>query len=271
MEISAALVKTLREKTGVGMMECKKALTESKGNLEAAITYLREHGLSAAAKKADRSVNEGRMFSCISTDNKTGVVLELNCETDFVGNNNQFKALGETVAKIVVDQKIASVEALKQSQIEGKPFQSFISESILKLGENIEVSRFHKIETTGMLANYVHMNGKIGVLIEFSAPVDPSLGKDIAMHIAATNPLYLKPEDAPQEQINQEKEILKKQAQHEGKPQQIIEKIVEGKMAKYLKDVCLLEQQFVKDTEKRIKQLLPQNIQIKAFVRFAFN
>ncbi|MFC1753112.1 translation elongation factor Ts [Thermoproteota archaeon] len=271
MTISAKLVKELRDKTGVGMMACKKALIESNGDMEEAVKYLREKGLATAAKKSTREANEGRMVTAVSDDRTRAVVLELNCETDFVANNDAFIAFGNLLAgEILRGKHIASLDDVQEMKIGTLPLKETLAELVLKVGENCTVNQLNVINTTGQLYNYTHMNGKIGVLVEFSSEVDSMLGKDIAMQIAAANPRYILPQDVPAQELKNESEIIKTQALNEGKPEAIIDKLVQGKLNKYYKDVCLMEQAYIKDPKTSVKQLLPQNVSVKQFFRYTF-
>jgi len=266
--ITASLVKELREKTGVGMMDCKKALLETNGDFEAAITYLREKGLSAAAKKSDRETKEGRVFVEVSTDGRLGSIVEVGCETDFVANNEAFVAFGNTVSAEVLAKGYADMASLEAASIEGKPFATFSSEAVLKLGENLGVRRVSLLEGS-VLSSYIHSNGKIGILVAFTGAIDPELGRDVAMQIAATAPTCVRSEEVLSEDLDKEKSIIRAQLLNEGKPEAMVDKIVEGKISKYYKDVCLLEQTFVKDQEKTVKQILPANVTVSQFIRFS--
>lgn len=269
MEISASLVKELREKTGVGLMDCKKALTDANGDIESAIKALREKGLARAAKKADRTTNEGKIFIVSSANKNTVVLVEVNCETDFVANNADFGAFGNDVANILLnDPAISSVEALEASTTNGKSYKDMYSEYVIKLGENIKVKRFERLTGNAPIATYKHSNGKIGTAVVFSSSVDSSIGKDIAMQVAASNPSYTRPEEVPQADIENERSILKTQVLNEGKPEAIVDKIVDGKISKFFKDVCLLEQAYVKDDKKSVKEILPKDTTIVKFARF---
>ncbi|MSR88796.1 MAG: elongation factor Ts [Candidatus Margulisbacteria bacterium] len=269
MSVTAVQVKELREKTGVGMMDCKKVLTEAAGDFELAIKLLRERGLSAASKKADRSTNEGRIFTLLDTAKKKGVIVELGCETDFVGSNDAFIQMGNDIAKALLEQNITTQDALPTLQVNGKLYTDLLSENVLKLGENLSVKRVEVIATEGQLSAYTHMNGKIGVLINFSKSVEDELGRDIAMHAAATSPQYLNQTAVPASEVEAEREIIRTQIRQEGKPETMIEKIAEGKIGKFFKDICLVEQAFVKDQTQSIQQILPQGVEITHFVRYA--
>ena len=267
MTITASLVNQLREKTGVGLMDCKKVLVETNGNIEEAVKKLREKGLSKAAKKSERSTNEGRVF--IDSNQNVSVILELNCETDFVASNDQFSECGNTIAKAIGESMINSVDELDQLTVKDLPIKDFISDYVLKLGENITVKRFEKITNSKFVENYIHMNGKIGVLVSFSESVNTDISKGIAMHVAAVNPAYLTIDQIDPSELENEKNIIKTQSLKEGKPEAIIEKIVEGRLAKYYKEVCLNEQAYIKDDKQTIKSILPENVSIERFIRFS--
>ncbi|RAP32821.1 elongation factor Ts [Candidatus Marinamargulisbacteria bacterium SCGC AG-439-L15] len=267
MGITSALVKELREKTGVGMMNCKKALVENGGDLEKAVQYLREKGLAVASKKADRAASEGRIFTVV--DGGNGVLLELNCETDFVASNDEFDALGRKIAKFALSENLKTSEAIQASSVDGKPFNEFLSEAILKLGENLQLGRVESVSTDGSVSSYEHSNGKIGVLVGFSSAISEDLGRDIAMHVAASQPQYIQESDVDQSFLDQERQVLKTQVENEGKPAEIADKIVEGKLKKQLKEICLLDQAFVKNPDQSIAQLLPDGTAIAHFSRFS--
>ena len=266
MSISAAQVKELREKTGVGMMDCKAALAETNGDVEKAVQYLREKGMAAANKKSERSAKEGRVFT-VSKGSK-GAILELNCETDFVASNEAFIALGNKLAAFVLEQDINDTDTLLSSDLDGKPVKEVLAEAVLKVGENLVPGRIQIAQTNGAFSEYIHSNGKIGVLIGFSEAIDSELGRDVAMHVAAAKPSYTRPEDVPSDELEGEKSVIRKQLENEGKPAAIIDKIVDGKINKYYKEICLLEQTFVKDPDKTIKALLPEGTTVEAFARF---
>jgi elongation factor Ts len=267
MAITAALVKELREKTGVGMMDCKKVLEETNGDIESAIKSLREKGLSKAAKKSDRSTKEGRVVAY--TNNNSAVLMELNCETDFVASNENFKALGQSIAKAISENKPSDVEQAKELEVNGSKISELISDAVLQLGENINIGQFKVMTSTGSFAEYEHTNGKIGVVVEFTGQVDKEIGRDIAMQVAAMNPPYVSSDQVPASDLDNEADILRKQAISEGKPEQVVEKIIQGRLSKFYKENCLVEQVFVKDPEKTIKSLLPENTTVAAFDRFS--
>mgnify|MGYP001243381696 CR=1 FL=1 len=265
--ITASLVKELREKTGVGMMDCKKVLQETNGDIDAAIQSLREKGLSKAAKKSDRTTKEGRVITAI--DHQSAVILELNCETDFVANNDVFITLGKTIATAIAKQPTVSVDDVQSLDINGSKASELISDAILQLGENINLGHVNCKQTTGAFSDYEHSNGKIGVLVEFSGNINESVGRDIAMQVAAMNPPYVSQDQVPASDLTNETEILRKQALSEGKPEQVVDKIIEGRISKFYKENCLVEQVFVKDSDKTIKQLLPENTTIITFERLS--
>ena len=269
-QITAAIVKELRERTGAGMMDCKKALVATEGDMEKAIDFLREKGLSQAAKKAGRVAAEGAVASYISADEKVGVIVEVNCETDFVGQNENFQALAKAIAEQVAVSNPADVDALLASEMDGKAVKDVVTEAIAKIGENISVRRFARFESAeGKVYSYIHGGGKIGVLVDMKGG-DAELGKDIAMQVAAANPQYLNRAEVPAAELDREKEVLTEQARNEGKPENIIEKMVIGRINKYYKEVCLVDQLFIKDDELTITKLLKaRNAEVTRFARFA--
>jgi elongation factor Ts len=268
-QITAALVKELRERTGAGMMDCKKALTAVEGDMDKAIDFLREKGLAAAAKKAGRIAAEGAVGYAISDDGKTGTIVEINCETDFVAKTDGFKELLNTVAAHIIATKPADLDALLASEIAGQSVSDLVTASVAKIGEKISIRRFALYEAPeGRVAAYIHGGGKIGVLVDMKGG-NVELGKDIAMHIAAANPSYLERSQVPAAELEHEKEVLSEQARNEGKPEKIIEKMVIGRINKYYKEVCLVDQEFVKDPDQTIAKLLKaNNAEVLAFSRF---
>lgn len=268
-QITAALVKELRERTGAGMMDCKKALSAVDGDMDKAIDFLREKGLAAAAKKAGRVAAEGVVGSYVSEDGKVGVIVEINCETDFVAKTEQFQELVKSIAKHIAETNPADMDALMASTINGQTVADLITASVAKIGENISLRRFARYEVSdGTVAAYIHGGGKIGVLVNLNGG-DAELGKDVAMHVAAANPSYLKREEVPTAELEHEKTVLSEQARNEGKPEKIIEKMVQGRIQKYYKEVCLLDQEFVKDPDQTISKLLKaHNADIVEFARF---
>ena len=263
-------VMTLREMSGAGMMDCKKALTECNGDMDKAMDYLREKSLAASAKKASRIAAEGVVASCIAEDGKVAAIVEMNCETDFVAKTDDFKALVAQVAKLVVEKNPADVDALMAIETGDGTVAELVTRAVAKIGEKITIRRFARKEGA-LVDTYIHLGGKIGVLVEAGCDCDKAKAviHDVAMHIAAAKPTALSREDVDQADIEKEREILKAQALNEPKPKpiNIIEKMVEGRIAKYFKEVCLLEQPFVKDPDQSVAQMLG-DVEIKSFVRF---
>ena len=266
-QITAALVKELREITGAGMMDCKKALVECEGDKDKAIDYLREKGIAKAAKKAGRIASEGVVAAAVTADGKTACIVEINSETDFVAKNENFQNLVKKIAEHIVACKPADMDALNASQMDGKTVAEVMTEAVASIGEKLSLRRFEVYTTEdGQLATYIHMGGKIGVIVELSGG-DESLGKDVAMQIAAAKPQCIGRDDVDQEALAHEREVLRKQALEEGKPEKIVEKMVDGRINKYYKEVCLVEQEFVKDSDKTIKDILA-GVEVRRFARF---
>jgi elongation factor Ts len=286
-EITAAVVKELRERTGVGMMDCKKALAETGGDLEKAIEYLREKGLAAAAKKAGRIAAEGIVNAFIAADKKVGVLVEVNCETDFAAKNDDFQQFVKDVTQLVAAKAPADLAALSTMALaSGKTVTEVVNGLVATIGENIQVRRFIRFElkSEGIIESYIHMGGKIGVLIECATtkadtankPEFLTLVKDLAMQVAAAKPEYVRRDEVTADVLEREKAIYKAQAMNEGKPEAIAEKIMTGRLEKFYKEVCLNEQVFIKDNEQTIAKLLQaansqlggENIVINRFARF---
>ena len=268
-QITAAIVKELRERTGAGMMDCKKALVATEGDMEKAIDFLREKGLSQAAKKAGRVAAEGAVVAYVTEDGKTGAIVEVNCETDFVGKNENFQALAKSIAELIVKTNPADVDALLASEMDGKTVKDVVTEAIAKIGENISVRRFVRYESAeGKVYSYIHGGGKIGVLVDMKGG-DAELGKDIAMQVAAASPQFLNRNEVPDSELEHEKDILTEQARNEGKPENIIAKMVMGRINKYYKEVCLVDQEFIRDGDLTISKLLKsKNADVARFARF---
>ncbi|HDC7807187.1 TPA: elongation factor Ts [Staphylococcus aureus] len=255
--ISAKLVKELREKTGAGMMDCKKALTETDGDIDKAIDYLREKGIAKAAKKADRIAAEGLVH--VETKGNDAVIVEINSETDFVARNEGFQELVKEIANQVLDTKAETVEALMETTLpNGKSVDERIKEAILTIGEKLSVRRFAIRTKTDndAFGAYLHMGGRIGVLTVVEGLTDEEAARDVAMHIAAINPKYVSSEQVSEEEINHEREVLKQQALNEGKPENIVEKMVEGRLRKYLQEICAVDQDFVKNPDVTVEAFL---------------
>jgi elongation factor Ts len=268
MAVTAALVKELRERTGLGMMECKKALVETDGDLEQAIDNLRKSGQAKAAKKAGRTAADGAVVALVSDDGKTGVIVEVNSETDFVARDDNFKGFCDKVAQLVLDTKETDVEKLKDASVDGSTLEEVRTALIQKIGENIQVRRAQVVESAdGVVGAYIH-GGKIGVLVALNGG-DQELGKDVAMHVAASNPQVVNPDDVPEETVAKEKEIFSAQAKESGKPDEIIEKMVTGRINKFLKEVSLVEQPFVKDPDTTVGKLVKNaGASVLGFIRY---
>lgn len=267
MAITASLVKELRERTGSGMMECKKALVETDGDIEAAAELMRKSGAAKADKKAGRVAADGAIKVTVSDDGKTAVILEINSETDFVAKDENFQAFADDVLATVAQQKPASVEALSTMKMgNGQSVEEARQALISKVGENIQVRRFERVESKNSIASYLH-GARIGVLVDSSADAD--LARDIAMHIAAVNPQFVDQDAVPAEFVEKEKSILIAQAESSGKPPEIIEKMIQGRLDKFLAEVTLLGQPFVKDPEQKVGKLLAgAGASVSCFVRY---
>jgi len=277
MAITAAQVNDLRQRTGAGMMDCKRALEEANGDIQKAIEILRKKGASVAAKRAEKSANEGLVVTKISDDKKFATILELNCETDFVAKSEDFVNLANFIIDEVYKSKPKNVEELmKNSAVQNK-----LNEVLGKVGEKIEISRFDNVEAKdGLLVDYIHMGSKLGVLIKFEEVKDGSdelynIGKDMAMQVAAMNPISVKREDVSKEVVDKEIEIYKELAKKEGKPEQMLEKIAMGRLNKFYQENVLLEQAFIKDNSKTVGDLLKEfntkhgsNTRVAKFDRF---
>ena len=285
--ITSQMVKELREMTQAGMMDCKKALVEADGNMEKAVEWLREKGLAAAAKKASRIAAEGVVADFITECGKVGVVVEVNCETDFVAKTDNFINFSKNVAKHIAYANPADIDALMAQKFvddETKTITDLVSDATVSIGEKISIRRFARYETNkGAVESYIHMGSKIGVLLLVENDNEASIASetfktfyhDVALQIAAAKPSYVKKEEVPAENLAKEREILRAQALNEGKPEKIVDKMVDGRIQKYYKEVCLIEQPFVKDGDKSISQLTAEvakeigaNLNIVSFERF---
>ena len=277
MAISAADVKKLRDMTGAGMMDCKKALTEANGDLEAAIENLRKHGIAKAEKKADRASSEGIIAIAVTSDNKKAALLEFNCETDFVGKNQEFMNTANKLAETALNNDIQTAEELAAFEIDGKTGKDLVTEAVMKLGENIQNGQIGLAKCDGFISTYIHMNGKIGVAVkmvgDYTDKTD-EVGKNIAMQIAAMNPVAARREGVSADLIAKETEIFKEQIRESGKPENLIDRIAEGKLNKYFSEICLLEQSYVKEQKKSVKDYLAEvskelgtTIDVEDFVR----
>ena len=279
--IAAKDVMELRKKTGIGMMECKKALVEADGDMEKAVDVLRTRGLAAAAKKAGRATNEGTVMTVLADDAKSAAVVELNCETDFVGMNEKFKGYAEKIARAAMAANVEDIEALKAVDAEGETVEDVLTDAIHTLGENMNLARAAVVEAGGV-ASYIHGGGKIGVLVTFDVEgIDPAsdefqhCGRDVAMQVAAASPVSATRESVPAEVVAHEMEIYKAQAAESGKPENIQEKIATGRLEKFYKESCLTEQAFVKNPDQSINQYTDEcaknlggTIKVTGFKRF---
>ena len=279
--ITAAMVKELREMTDAGMMECKKALVEADGDMDKAVDVLRTRGLAAAAKKVGRATNEGTVMAIVSDDATKGAVVELNCETDFVGMNEKFKGYAEKIARAAMAANVEDIEALKAVDAEGETVEDVLTDAIHTLGENMNLARAAVVEAGGV-ASYIHGGGKIGVLVMFDVEgIDPAsdefqhCGRDVAMQVAAASPVSATRESVPAEVVAHEMEIYKAQAAESGKPENIQEKIATGRLEKFYKESCLTEQAFVKNPDQSVTDYVNEvakklggTIKLTGFKRF---
>ena len=268
--ITAQMVKELREKTGAGMMDCKKALVQSEGDFEAAVDFLREKGLAAAGKKADRIAAEGTTY--ILEQGNEAILVEINAETDFVSKNDKFVALVEELSAHLLATKPADVDAALETEINGAKVSDYISTAIATIGEKISLRRFEiKTKTDAdAFGSYLHMGGRIGVLVVLEGSTDAAAAKDIAMHIAAINPTYVSRDEVSAEEVERERKVLTEQALSEGKPENIVAKMVEGRLGKYFEDVCLLDQTFVKNSDQKVRTFVESTGgTVTGFARYA--
>ena len=271
------LITKLREMTGAGIKDCNNALKEANNNIETAVKILREKGIASAVKRADRVAKQGVVVAQLSEDKKQGVLVELDCETDFVARTDKFKELADSLASFVM-KSATQDNILEQKFDDTRTVQDVIKEAIGTIGENIVLKRTAKFTTSGEIASYIHMNNSLGVLVNFEAPADvvaseafKNLEKEIAMQIAAVNPLYITRDQVPQEKLEEEKAIYVKQLQEEGKPANIIEKIVLGKLNKFYSQICLIEQPYMreeKDSIKTVIEKVSKDVVVKEFARF---
>jgi elongation factor Ts len=274
MAFTAKDVMTLRDKSGAGMLDCKKALTDADGDMEKAAELLRERGIAKAVKKESRIAAEGAVGSYVCAKCGVGVLLEINCESDFVANGDKFHAILDTVAELIAKNKPADVDALNALAIENGTVKDYITNATAIIGEKISIRRFEVYETTGKIETYIHMGGKVGVMVEavdFKAGSEETL-HDVALQIAASKPQYVRPEEVPADVIAKEKEIMLVQMQNDpknaNKPKEILEKIVTGKLGKFYSESCLLKQPFVKDDSQTVEQVIGSKFKVARFVRW---
>lgn len=270
MAITAQMVKELREKTGAGMLDCKKALQETDGDMEKAIDFLREKGIASAAKKGDRIAAEG--LTSVLAEGNEAVIVEVNSETDFVAKNEAFQVLVKDLAAHLLKNKPATVEeAATQTMENGSTVEAHINASIAKIGEKLSLRRFQIVTKTDSDAfgEYLHMGGRIGVITVLEGTTDTTAAKDVSMHIAALNPKYVSRDEVSQEEVERERQVLTQQAINEGKPENIVAKMVEGRLSKYFEDVCVNDQSFVKNPDQKVRQFVEsKGGTIREFIRY---
>ncbi len=278
MHVTSEAIKRLRDKTGAGMMDCKKALEQTAGDLDAAVEYLRKKGAAVAQKRADRAAKEGAIVTRVGQDGKLGVVVEVNCETDFVARSNDFVAFTQEVAEAIERRRPRTLEeVLSLPAKDGKMLSAHLNDLLSKVGEKVEIRRFLVMDSTdGQISSYTHLGSKIGVLVELSsAAAGTPAGRDVAMQIAAMNPMVVSREQLDKSVIDRELDIYRTQAANEGKPAHVAEKIADGRLQKFYQEVCLLDQTFIKDAGKTVRDYLGEAtgspgtpIGVKRFTRF---
>lgn len=261
-------LKELREKTGAGMVDCKKALDETNGDIEKAVELLRKKGIAKAAKRGDRETSEGIVLVATNDDNSEGYIVEFNSETDFVARNEKFQAFTNDVMEVLKAEKPADWDALMSLKLNAVSLKDTVDNLSGVIGEKLDVAKFEIIKTEGTVAAYSHMGGRIGVLVEIDKPGMKDMGVDIAMQVAAAEPKFINPEDVDEALIAKEKEVYKEQLLKEGKPENIIENIIEGKIKKYYTEICLAKQEFIKDDKKSVEEIL-DGAKILKFVRYS--
>lgn len=280
-EVSASMVKELREMTGAGILECKNALADADGDLDRAADILREQGIAKVVKKAGRATNEGTVVALVAEDGKSGSVIQLNCETDFVAINEKFKAYADRIAQVALASQANDVDTLKAASDGSETVDEIVTDCVRVMGENTQLSRVASVSADGVCA-YIHMGGKIGVLVTFETDVDPTsdafvaYGRDVAMQVAAMSPVAANRENVAEDVVAHEIEIYKAQAAESGKPEEIQQKMAEGRLEKFYKENCLTEQEFVKNPDQTIKDYteavakeLGGSIRVVDFIRFA--
>lgn len=260
-------IKQLRGKTGAGISDCKKALDESNGDIEKAVEILRKKGIAKAAKRGEREACEGIIKIDVNETHNEGYILEINSETDFVSRNKKFQNFVDSILEIIKNNKPENLDDLKSAKMEASIVQENLNNLSGTIGEKLDIKRFD-ILSGATVAAYSHMGGRIGVLVALDKPTEDPLARDIAMQVAAANPKYITSDDVPEDEINKEKEIYSEQLKKEGKPENIIEKILEGKIKKYFEEICLVEQEYIKDDKKKVKEILG-DIKVKKFIRYS--
>ncbi len=261
-------IKILRERTGAGIVDCKTALTEANGDLDVAVDILRKKGIAKAAKRGDREATEGLVKVAVKSDNSEGYMFEMNAETDFVVRNDQFKEMAEKIMTAVKDKQPATLEEVGALVIDSGTVTESLEHMSGVIGEKIGISRYTRMTSTGTVGSYAHPQGNIGVLIAVNTSNQTELVQNLAMHIAAANPRYLKPEEVDPAELEREKEIYREQLRQERKPEEMIEKILTGKLNKYFEEVCLIKQEYIKDDSKKIQDIL-NGAEIEGFVRYS--
>ena len=272
-QITATEVNKLRKTTGAGMMDCKKALQEADGNFEKAIEIIRKKGQAVANKRADREASEGVVLAKYNADKTLGAMIVLNCETDFVAKNEDFIGFAKQILDSAIKNNSADLESLKQAKLEGKSISEKILEQVGIIGEKIELAFFDKISAAQVVA-YIHPGNKLATLVGFNKTTSEQVAKDVAMQVAAMNPVAVDKDNVPEEIIKKEKEIGREQARREGRPENILDKIAEGKLNKFFKESTLLNQEFTKDNKKTIRQYLQENdkeLTVTTFLRYSLN
>lgn len=261
-------IKLLRERTGAGIVDCKNALQEANGDLDTAIDILRKKGIAKAAKRGDREATEGLVKVGLNTAGTEGYIFEINAETDFVVRNDQFKEMADKIMAVIKEKSPATLEEVLALSVDGTSIAETLEHMSGVIGEKIGISRYTKLTSTGTLGSYVHAQGNIGVLVALSASGQTELAQNIAMHIAAANPRYIKPEEVDPAELEREKSIYREQLATEGKPDEMIEKIMMGKLGKYYEEVCLLKQEYIKDDSKKVEDIL-NGVGIESFIRYS--
>ncbi len=260
-------IKQLREKTGAGIVDCKKALEEANNNLDEAVEILRKKGIAKAYKRSDKEANEGVIKMGVSEDNTKGYIVKINSETDFVAKNKDFQDFGDKVLTLIKKEEPSSLEELKSIKTETGTIQEDLDNLSGTIKEKMEINSFD-ILSGGTVGSYSHMGGKIGVLVSLDQSDKKELADDIAMHIAASNPGYIRPEEVPQEEIDKERNVYREELKQQGKPEEIIEKILEGKINKYYEEVCLIKQEFVKEEKRKVEDVLGE-VKVSSFLRYS--
>ena len=261
-------IKQLREKTGAGMVDCKKALAEANNDIEKAIEILRKKGIAKAEKRGNKEASEGVIKIAVNNENNEGYIFELSSETDFVSRNEKFVKLSDDLMEIIKKEKPNSIDELLNLQMDDNIVNEVIKNFSGTIGEKIEIKKFEILKSTGTVASYSHLGGRIGVLVSLDTAEKKDLAYDIAMQVAATNPKYIISDDVPEEEIQKEKEIYKEQLLKQGKPENIIDNILKGKINKYFKEICLVDQEFVKEDKKQIKDILG-DVKVKRVIRYS--